>query len=88
MLIRLNLAVINTESNNSDNPSTKKLMLPRRVYISAYQLVHKLLSMMIDSLQENFKITSVMEEDLEVTEEFPLEIINEERVKQFNTTVS
>ena len=62
MLIRLNLGLINTESNNSDNPSTKKLILPRRVYvnrpvfISAYQLVHEPLSMVIDSLQENFKI--------------------------------
>lgn len=92
MLIRLNLVLINTESN--DNLSTKKFILPRRVYInrpvfiSAYQLVHEPLSMVIDSLQENFKITSVLEEDLEVAEEFPLEITNEERVKQFNTTVN
>ena len=29
-----------------------------------------------------------MEEDLEVGEEFPMEITNDERVKQFNTTVN
>ena len=94
MLIRLNLVLINTESNNSESSSTNKLILPRRVYInrpvfiSAYQLVHEPLSMVIDSLQENFKISSVIEEDLEVAEEFPLEITNDERVKQFNTTVN
>lgn len=94
MLIRLNLVLINTESNNSESSSTTKLILPRRVYInrpvfiSGYQLVHEPLSMVIDSLQENFKISSVMEEDLEVAEEFPPEITSEERVKQFNTTVN
>jgi cell division protein FtsX len=42
----------------------------------------------IESLQENFKITSVLEEDLEAAEEFPPEITNEERLKQFNTTIT
>jgi hypothetical protein len=91
MLIRLNLALINMESNNNE---IDKLILPRRIYInrpvfiSAYQLVHESLPMVIDSLQENFKITSVLEEDLEVAEEFPPEITNEERLKQFNTTIT
>ena len=94
MLIRLNLALINIESNNNENNSINKLILPRRVYInqpvfiSAYQLVHETLPMVIDSLQENFKITSVMEEDLEVAEEFPPNITNDERLKQFNTDMS
>jgi len=85
MLIRLNLALINTESNNNENISINKLILPRRVYInrpvfiSAYQLVHESLSMVIESLQENFKITSLLEEDLEVAEEFPPAITNDER---------
>jgi hypothetical protein len=87
MLIRLNLALINMESNTNE---IDKIILPHRVYInrpvfiSAYQLVHKSLPMVIDSLQENFKITSV----LEVAEEFPPEITNEERLKQFNTTIT
>ncbi len=91
MLIRLNLALINTESNTNE---IDKIILPRRIYInrpvfiSAYQLVHESLPMVIDSLQENFKITSVLEEDLEVAEEFPPEITNEERLKQFNTTIT
>jgi hypothetical protein len=94
MLIRLNLALINIESNNDENNSINKLILPRRVYInqpvfiSAYQLVHELPSMVVDSFQENFKITSIMEEDLEVAEEFPSEITNDERVKQFNTNMN
>jgi len=94
MLIRLNLALINIESNNNENISINKLILPRRVYvnrpvfISAYQLVHESLSMVVDSLQENFKITSIMEEDLEAAEEFPPEITNDERLKQFNTNMN
>jgi hypothetical protein len=95
MLIRLNLALINMESNNNnENISIDKLILPRRVYvnrpvfISAYQLVHESLSMVIDSLQENFKITSLLEEDLEVAEEFPPAITNDERLKQFNTNIN
>jgi hypothetical protein len=94
MLIRLNLALINSESNNNENISIDKLILPRRVYInrpvfiSAFQLVHESLPIVIDSLQENFKITSVLEEDLEAAEEFPPEITNEERLKQFNTTIT
>jgi len=95
MLIRLNLALINMESNNNnENISIDKLILPRRVYvnrpvfISAYQLVHESLSMVIDSLQENFKITSLLEEDLEVAEEFPPAITNDERLKQFNTNTN
>jgi hypothetical protein len=94
MLIRLNLALINIESNNNENISINKLILPRRVYInrpvfiSAYQLVHESLSMVIDSFQENFKITSILEEDLEAAEEFPPEITNDERLKQFNTNIN
>jgi hypothetical protein len=94
MLIRLNLALINSESNNNENISIDKLILPRRVYInrpvfiSAFQLVHESLPIVIESLQENFKITSVLEEDLEAAEEFPPEITNEERLKQFNTTIT
>jgi hypothetical protein len=94
MLIRLNLVLINMESNNNENISINKLILPRRVYInrpvfiSAYQLVHESLSMVIDSLQENFKITSLLEEDLEVAEEFPPAITNDERLKQFNTNTN
>ena len=94
MLIRLNLALINMESNNNDDTSIKKLVLPRRVYlnqpvfISAYQLVHESSAMVVDSLQENFKITSVLEDDLEAAEEFPAEVTNEERVKQFNTNIN
>ncbi len=54
MLIRLNLALINMESNTNE---IDKIILPRRVYInrpifiSAYQLVHESLPMVIDSLQ-------------------------------------
>jgi phosphatidate phosphatase PAH1 len=94
MLIRLNLALINNESNNNENISLNKLILPRRVYInrpvfiSAYQLVHEQSSMVIDSLQENFKITSIIETDLEAAEEFPPEITHEERLKQFNTNMN
>jgi len=94
MLIRLNLALINNESNNNENISLNKLILPRRVYInrpvfiSAYQLVHEQSSMVIDSLQENFKITSIIESDLEAAEEFPPEITHEERLKQFNTNMN
>ena len=94
MLIRLNLVLINSESNTEETISIDKLTLPRRVYInqpvfiSAFQLVNDTLPMVIESLQENFKITSVLEEDLEAAEEFPPEITNEERVKQFNTTIS
>jgi hypothetical protein len=94
MLIRLNLALINNESNNNETISINKLILPRRVYInrpvfiSAYQLVHEQLSMVIDSLQENFKITSIMEDDLEAAEEFPPEITTDERLKQFNTNMN
>jgi hypothetical protein len=94
MLIRLNLALINTESTNNENILINKLILPRRVYInrpvfiSAYQLVHESPSMVIDSLQENFKITSVMEEDLEAAEEFPPAITNNERSKEFNTNIN
>ncbi|CAF3356480.1 unnamed protein product [Rotaria sp. Silwood1] len=94
ILIRLNLALINNESNNIENILINKLILPRRIYInrpvfiSAYQLIHEPLSTVIDSLQENFKITSVMEEDLEAAEEFPPEITNDERLKQFNTNMN
>lgn len=94
ILIRLNLALINTESNNDENISIDKLVLPRRVYInrpvfiSAYQLSNETLPMVIDSFQENFKITSVMEEDLEAAEEFPPALTNDERVKQFNTNIN
>ncbi|CAF3319407.1 unnamed protein product [Rotaria socialis] len=94
ILIRLNLALINNESNNTENISINKLILPRRIYInqpvfiSAYQLIHESLSTVIDSLQENFKITSVMEDDLEAAEEFPPEITNDERLKQFNTNIN
>ncbi|CAF2393234.1 unnamed protein product [Rotaria sp. Silwood2] len=94
ILIRLNLALINNESNTNENLSINKLILPRRIYInrpvfiSAYQLIHEPLSTVIDSLQENFKITSIMEEDLEAAEEFPPEITNDERLKQFNTNIN
>ncbi|CAF1463750.1 unnamed protein product [Rotaria magnacalcarata] len=94
ILIRLNLALINNESNNAENISINKLILPRRIYvnqpvfISAYQLIDEPLSTVIDSLQENFKITSVMEDDLEAAEEFPPEITNDERLKQFNTNIN
>ncbi|CAF3879885.1 unnamed protein product [Adineta steineri] len=94
MLIRLNLALINNETNTNENILLNKLILPRRVYInrpvfiSGYQLVHEELPMVIDSLQENFKITSLLEEDLEVAEEFPPEITNDERLKQFNTNIN
>ncbi|UJR35257.1 hypothetical protein I4U23_028021 [Adineta vaga] len=94
MLIRLNLALINTESNANETGSISKLILPRRVYvnrpvfISAYQLVHEQLVNVIDSFQENFKISSLLEEDLEAAEEFPPEITNDERVKQFNTQMN
>ena len=94
MLIRLNLVLINSEGANNETNSITKLVLPRRIYvnrpvfISAYQLAHEQLSMVIDSLQENFKISSIMEEDLEAAEEFPPELTNDERVKQFNTNVN
>lgn len=93
ILMRLNLALINNE-NNVENTLISKLTLPRRVYvnrpvfISAYQLVHEPLSTVIESLQENFKITSIMEEDLEAAEEFPPEITNDERLKQFDTNIN
>ncbi|CAF2382315.1 unnamed protein product [Rotaria sp. Silwood2] len=86
--------LINNESNNNENIVINKLILPRRIYInqpvfiSAYQLIHEPLSTIIDSLQENFKITSVMEEDLEAAEEFPPGITNDERLKQFNTNIN
>jgi hypothetical protein len=94
MLIRLNLALINNESSTNESTSVNKLILPRRVYvnrpvfISAYQLVHEPLSTVVDSLQDNFKITSIMEEDLEAAEEFPPSITNDERIKQFNTNMN
>lgn len=94
MLIRLNLALMNIDSNSNQNPSVARLVLPRRIYVnrpvfvSAYQLVHEQLSSAIDSFQENFKITSLLEEDLEAAEEFPAQITSEERVKQFNTNMN
>ena len=94
MLIRLNLALINSEGSAGESAPITKLILPRRIYvnrpvfISAYQLVHEPLSTAVESLQENFKITSIMEEDLEAAEEFPPEITNDERVKQFNTNMN
>ena len=93
MLIRLNLSLINVESTPGENMAIDKLVLPRRVYvnrpvfISAYQLAHEQLSMVIDSFQENFKIASIMEEDLEAAEEFPPEVTNDERQKQFDTNM-
>lgn len=94
MLIRLNLALINNESGNEETNLLEKIILPRRIYvnrpvfISAYQLAGEPLSMAVDSLQENFKITSIMEEDLEAAEEFPPELTNDERVKQFNSNIN
>ena len=94
MLIRLNLALINNEGTTGETNLISKVTLPRRIYvnrpvfISAYQLAGEPLSMAADSLQENFKITSIMEEDLEAAEEFPPELTNDERVKQFNSNVN
>ena len=94
MLIRLNLALINNENTTGETNLISKVTLPRRIYvnrpvfISAYQLAGEPLSMAVDSLQENFKITSILEEDLEAAEEFPPELTNDERVKQFNSNIN
>jgi len=95
MLLRINLALINNEENGSnENNSTAKLVLPRRVYvtqpffISAYQLVHEPLSMVVESIQDNFKVSSIIEDDLEAAEEFPLEITSDDRAKQFNSNMN
>lgn len=91
MLIRLNLSLINIESTAGENVAVNTLVLPRRVYvnrpvfISAYQLAHEQPTMVIDSFQENFKIESLMEEDLEAAEEFPPEA-NKEAQKQQSST--
>jgi len=94
MLIRLNLALINSESSNETTTNLNKLILPRRVFInrpvfiSAYQLVHETLSMVTESFQENFKINSILEDDLEAAEEFPPEVTKDERDKRFNTNIN
>ncbi|CAF1663731.1 unnamed protein product, partial [Adineta ricciae] len=94
MLIRLNLTLMNIDSNSNQNPSIARLVLPRRIYVnqpvfvSAYQLFHEQLSSAIDSFQENFKITSLLEEDLEAAEEFPVQITSDERIKQLNTNTT
>lgn len=91
MLIRMNLALINNENTSNEKETLTKLVLPRRIYAnrpvfaSGYQLLHETFPMVIESLQENFKITSLIEEDLEVAEQFPPTLNNDGQTQPSNS---
>lgn len=87
ILIRLNLSLV-----NSQDPNISKLVLPRRVYangpvfISAYQLAGEDLSAALESIQENFQINSLIENDLEAAEEFPPSVKDDDYSQKDSST--